>query len=321
MTKQTILLIIFLLFSFSGNAQKNMKRDKAKNRDIIFVTNKQTTPYQCDTPIFDLGIALSGGGGRGFAHAGALKAIEEYELKPEIVAGTSVGSIAGAMYAAGVSPDSMLSLFSTIRFFQVPTPKLFKKNGTTDKMHRSHIVMKIQDLEKIISNVLPVKTFEELKIPLVVNATNITSAQNIFFTQGDLIRPIIASSAVPIFFKPVEIDGALYSDGGVMQNLPVSPIRKACKYIIAIDLNPIEDFSSTGEIHEGELERTFKLMIKGNSMNDMMDADLYILPAELIHYKLYDTKHGKEMFEIGYQSAKRQLKEFVAQHPELVKQQ
>lgn len=270
--------------------------------------------------MYHVGLVLSGGGARGFAHAGAFKAFDELGVKPQIIAGTSAGSIAGALYASGLSPEQMLEAFKDIRFFKFPKLNLFGRKvpeGPCPKEKNKYIVLKTRNLAKILDNNLPVKTFEELKIPLVVNATMVAGGQNVYFTTGELLKPVVASSAIPLFFKPVTINGYEFVDGGVLQNLPVSAIRKACKYIVAIDINPLEDLTMHQTALGNEWERLFKLLIRANTLSDKSEADLFIQPKELVKYSIVDTKHGEEMFQIGYQATKVALEKFILENPDL----
>lgn len=315
-------LVLFCsIFIVSCATQKDMKKKKLEAREVVLVADSTGLPFNYSEPIYKVGIALSGGGGRGFAHAGVLRAMDELGIKPQIIAGTSAGSIAGALYASGVAPNQMLDAFRRIRFIQVPRFRIFGSKDTVEdspnKQDR-YIFLKTHNLARILEANIPVRTFEELKIPLVVNATKMASGQNIYFTKGELIRPVVASSAVPMLFRPVNIDGYDFVDGGVMQNLPVLPIRKACKYVIAVDVNPIEDFSAQNKIVGSEWERVFKLMIRANTLRDKDAADLFIQPLELINFNIFDTKHGEEMYWIGYNAAKHALEKFVKEHPDIL---
>ena len=322
--RKTLILLACSILAAASFANERMKKNKDQlSREVVLVCDEVVPPFICEQPIFELGVALSGGGAHGFAHAGVLKAMEEVGIRANVVAGTSAGAIAGAMYAAGVTPEQMVEVFGSIRFFQIPKLHLFGRDNGVDSAqdrHDSYIRLKIQDLEKIVARALPVSRFEELQIPLVVNATDIARGSNVYFSTGDLVRPIVASSAIPMFFKSVTINNVEYVDGGVIQNLPVSALRQACKYVIAVDVNPMEDFSNQSKMLEREWERVFRLMIRANTLKDKEQSDLFIQPTQLVHYSIFDTKHGEEMFWIGYNHAKPILEQFAKAHPELVRQ-
>lgn len=241
---------------------------------------------------YETGLILSGGGARGFAHAGVLKALNEFDIFPDVIAGVSAGAIVGALYADGHSPDQIYEIFAQENTFfnyvklKVPGKGLFKTVG----------------LKKNLSKHLKAKTFEELQIPLFVVATNINKAEIAYFESGEILDRVLASAAIPVLFEPVEIDGDLYVDGGVLDNFPVHPIQKACKRLIGVSLNPIhaqDNFNSLFKI----AERTFHLSVSANLSNKIKKCDMVFEPEELGNFKLLDASKGKEMFDVGYASA------------------
>lgn len=296
-----------------------MKKKAELQREVTIVSDRCRHPFSCDAPIYKVGIVLSGGGARGFAHAGFLKAMDELGIKANIISGTSAGAIAGVMYAGGKRPDDMLDVFSDIRLVHLPR---FRVNGSKPEArkenHERHLLFKTKDLLQILRHNLPITTFEGLSIPLVVNAISLERGQVVYFYSGDVLKPVVASSAVPMIFKPVLIDGQHYVDGGVMQNLAVSPIRKACKYVIAMHVNPMEDYSAHGKMFEPEWERIIRLMIRANTFIDKDMVDLFIEPTELVRYKVTESRYGTDMFWIGYHDAKRLLEAFIAEHPDIL---
>ena len=318
-----LLLGVFLLVAeTSCTTSQKMKKKAALERQVTLVTDGNHSPFQQTSPSYKVGIALSGGGARGFAHAGFLKAMDELGIKAGIISGTSAGAIAGAMYASGMAPDSMLKVFGNIRLLLLPRLRL-KSNNTTDtseikKERERLLIYNTKDIERILKITLPDSTFEGLKIPLVVNATNLEKGQNTYFHQGDLIHPVVASSAIPMVFSAVEIGGSRFVDGGVMQNLAVSPIRNVCKYVIAVSVNPMEDYSSMPKMQEADWERVFRLMVRANTLKDREMADLFIEPVDLVHYKVTDTKQSEEMFWIGYREGKKALSDFIRLHPDVL---
>ncbi|HOW16060.1 patatin-like phospholipase family protein, partial [Methanosarcina sp.] len=203
---------------------------------------------------YKLGIALSGGGVKGFAHAGALKAIEEFGIRPEIISGTSAGAIVGAMYASGLPPEKIIEIFrnryiNNFIEFTLPKAGLFGTAGFI----------------KFLDENIPVKTFEELKIPLFVVATDFDHGKSVIFSSGDLINKVMASACVPVFFKPITIEGINYVDGGLFMNFPVSVIRKECEKVIGINVSPlIADKYSKSII--GVVERTYHYIFRANTI-------------------------------------------------------
>ncbi len=246
---------------------------------------------------YDTGLILSGGGARGFAHAGILKALNEYDIYPDVVAGVSAGAIVGALYADGHSPDEIYEIFAQKKTFfnyvklKVPGKGLFKTVG----------------LKENLAKQLKAKSFEDLQIPLIVVATNINKGESVYFDRGEILDKVLASAAIPVLFEPTEIDGDLYVDGGVLDNFPVFPLENVCKRLIGISLNsihPQDDFSSLLKI----AERTFHLSVSSHLSNKIKKCDLVFVPEELEKYRLLDTSKGKEMFDLGYESALKVLK-------------
>jgi len=240
--------------------------------------------------IYELGIAFGGGGTRGYYHAGVLKRLLELGYKPQIVSGTSVGSIVAAMYAAGLSVESMQAAFSALALKDFLEPRLPKQYLTDSK-----------PLRKILENTLKAKTFEELECPLKIIATCLESSKEVIFEKGPLIDAIIASCSVPVVFPPVKIEGKHYVDGGVIRNVPVSVIREECKRVFAVNLIPSsgKDMAYNGSMKH-IAERCVTMMFNAAAMYDLNLADLVIEDVEMAGYSTYNLKHRDEMFNLGY---------------------
>ena len=225
---------------------------------------------------YNLGIALSGGGIRGMCHAGVMKALEEYGIKPDIIAGVSAGAIVGALYADGYSPDDIAGFFEHVAFRKMTKVRI--PNGG---------LFGIESFEKFLAGKLRAKTFEELKIPLRIVATNLDRGESVVFTSGNLLDAIIASSTFPVLFTPKVINGENYIDGGVFKNFPVSIIRDDCEKIIGI--NAI---------------RSYNFMFKANILHDKELCDFLIEPVDMANYETFETEKSREIYELGYQTAK-----------------
>jgi len=246
---------------------------------------------------YKLGIALSGGGVKGFAHAGALKAIEEFGIRPEIISGTSAGAIVGAMYASGLPPEKIIEIFrnryiNNFIEFTLPKAGLFGTAGFI----------------KFLDENIPVKTFEELKIPLFVVATDFDHGKSVIFSSGDLINKVMASACVPVFFKPITIEGINYVDGGLFMNFPVSVIRKECEKVIGINVSPlIADKYSKSII--GVVERTYHYIFRANTILEKRLCDILVEVEEAMQFKVFDLDKVDQIFELGYQVMKSKLEQ------------
>ena len=241
---------------------------------------------------YNLGIALSGGGIRGMCHAGVMKALEEYGIKPDIIAGVSAGAIVGALYADGYSPDEIAGFFEHVEFRKMTKVKI--PNGG---------FFGIESFEKFMAVKLRAKTFEELKIPLRIVATNLDKGQSVVFTSGNLLEAIIASSTFPVLFTPKVINGENYIDGGVFKNFPVSIIRDDCEKIIGINASPLVADNYKMSVLNVAI-RSYNFMFKANILHDKELCDFLIEPVDLATYETFETEKSREIYELGYQTAK-----------------
>lgn len=242
-------------------------------------------------PMYKWGVALSGGGARGFAHLGALQAMEERGIKPEIISGTSAGSLAGAFYADGYSPKEIYAIFQSIKFRNIVSTTLLQDG-----------FFKTTGLQATLERYLRAKRFEDLKIPLRVVASDIEEGKPYYFTSGELIPAVIASCSVPIVFTPTEIDGHHYVDGGMFVNFPVSVIRKDCQRIIGIDVSPVITMKYDRSFRY-IIERSMNYMVGANTKEEIKLCDYLIGSNEVSQYSLFDLKHGEDIYNKGYNMA------------------
>lgn len=246
--------------------------------------------------IYRLGLALSGGGAKGFAHLGILQALEENGLTPEIISGTSAGAFAGVFYADGYTPREIASFFKEMKFkefaeFMIPKGGFFKTTG----------------FESFLKKHLRARRFEDLKIPFRVVATDIERGKSHVFSSGTLIPTVIASCSIPIIFTPKEIEGNYYVDGGLFKNFPVSTIRKECNKIIGVNVSPITAMEYKPTL-KYILERSFHYMSGSNTLLDRNLCDYLIESAGLSDYSMFDLEHVDEIFQKGYELANDYLK-------------
>jgi NTE family protein len=172
------------------------------------------------------GIVLSGGGARGISHIGVLKALEEIGVTIDHVAGTSVGAIIGALHASGRTASEILDIVLKTSVLKSIRPS-WNWRG----------LLSLEGLRTILSVYLPDDRFEALQIPLTVSATDIVKGKPAYFSSGELIAVLQASCCVPAVFAPVALNGSLYVDGGIMDNLPAKPIRPDVDLLIGVHCN------------------------------------------------------------------------------------
>ncbi len=247
---------------------------------------------------YKTGFVLSGGGARGFAHLGAIKALYEKNIYPDVISGVSIGAIVGVLLADGKSPDQILSNFtnkSILKFLEIAVPKY----GLT----------RFTGMARVLREQLVAKNFEELSIPLYIASTNLNMGKIRYFSKGNLNEVVLASSTIPGLIKPLKIDGHTYVDGGVLDNFPIKPIWKQCDKIIGIHINPVNDIDNFQSV-VSIIEHSFTLAISKNLAYKSKRCDLFIEPPLLSNYHITDVRKGKEMFDIGYEFTKEKLKSF-----------
>jgi NTE family protein len=243
-----------------------------------------------------IGLVLSGGGARGIAHAGVLKALDEAGFKFDRISATSAGAIIGALYAYGYKPDDILRILKSTKLFNL-VRVAFKSSGLLD----------ITSLRRTFELYLGHDTFDDLDIPLVINAVDLMKGKTRYFDEGPLVSAILASSAVPIIFKPVAINGVLYIDGGIQNNLPVEPLLGNCQKIIGVHSNPVDENFKVRNFRS-ILERTMLLSIRSNTESRMKHCDLIIEPPGMKNIRAFEYSKIKDIFDIGYNYTLQLLK-------------
>lgn len=251
--------------------------------------------------LYDVGVALSGGGIRGVAHLGVLKALEEFGLKPNIISGVSAGAIVGSLYAVGYSIPEIEDFFIKSSFSKNIRFNMPKNGGiTSSKGYRNYLESYLGD-----------KTFEDLDIPLIVNAAELFSGHNEYFSTGSLVNAVVASASVPVLFSPAEINDKLYVDGGIFCNLPAEVIRPKCKLLIGVHVNPIlpiKKSTNVGLINVAE--RVFHLAINGNTFHEKSFCDLVIDMKRNKSIGMFESSKSSELYDMGYETAVKALSSF-----------
>lgn len=243
------------------------------------------------------GLVLSGGGARGFAHLGVIKALNDYGIFPDIISGTSAGALVGVLYADGFDPETILKIMNSSSRLNYVRPTVPRAG-----------LLQISGIEKILIENLKARTFEDLKIPLYVAATDLNHGTAVYFSSGELLKPVIASASIPVLFNPVVIDKVHYVDGGVLDNIPIKPIEDKCTFIIGSYVNPVgyeENVTSLVQI----AERSFMLNMAKEVTAKQKKFDLFIAPPELKNYKILDPEKAIEVFEIGYCATCKKLED------------
>jgi NTE family protein len=236
-----------------------------------------------------IGLVLSGGGARGVCHLGVIKALEEAGVTVDYISGTSAGSIIGALYSYGYTPDEILHIIVSTSFF-----RSIRLSWTLTGL------LKLDGLRDLILKYIPENTFDALKIPLTLAATELKKGQVKYFAQGELMGPLLGSCCVPAVFNPISIEGGLYVDGGILDNLPVKAIRDKCDVIIGSHCNFITSEFDVKNMRS-VIERSLLMAINGNTTINKSLCNVLIEPPAVGKFSGFDLGKAKEMFDIGYQ--------------------
>ena len=284
---------------------------------ILFFT--QTTSAQ-EQKKPKIGLVLSGGGAKGFAHIGVLKVLEEAGIKIDYIGGTSMGAVVGGLYASGYNAAQIDSIFqatdftklindfvprSSKNFYERRNEELYAivlpfnkmKIGIPEALSKG--LYNYNLLSRITRNVRHIKDFNKLPIPFLCIGTNIETGKEVLLNKGNLAQAMIASSAFPSLFSPVEIDGEILVDGGVVNNYPIEEVRKlGADIIIGVDVQ--HDL-----LDRTQLKDATKILIQITNLHstermkkNVSNTDIYIRP-DITQYSVISFEKGKEIITKG----------------------
>ncbi|MBR2433397.1 MAG: patatin-like phospholipase family protein [Clostridia bacterium] len=246
-----------------------------------------------------IGLVLSGGGTRGFAHLGAIKAFEEYGLKFDFVSGTSAGSLVGAFYASGMKFEDMLNIARKIDEKDIRTSKLV------------FVPSKTEGIEKIITDNLGDINIEDLQIPFTATAVDLKSTDEVCLTKGNLAKAVAASCCVPAIFQPVEHNNRLLCDGGLRNTMPADiPKIFGCDYVVAIDVNKSRLYGTESTKLVDVVMCSVRILMESNVFKGYEYSDIVLRP-ETKRFKSTKTEGWLDMIEEGYREAINNMPEIL----------
>jgi NTE family protein len=253
---------------------------------------------------YRLGLALSGGGARGFAHIGVMQMLDECGLRPDVIVGTSAGALMGSLFADGYSPAEIKQLFTGREFsefvsFQIPKTGLFDSSR----------------FRQFVRRIVRAGNIEDLSIPTIIMTTDFDRGKAHAFTKGSVAEIVTASCSVPIIFNPVKIDGIHYVDGGLFHNFPVSIIRDECEAVIGSNVSPIVPDKYNKTII-GIAERSYHYLFRANTYKDREMCDILIETDEFGLFKMFDLKNVNLLAQIGYKAAERAFAKYLENRPD-----
>ncbi len=238
-----------------------------------------------------IGIAFGGGGARGLSHIGVIKALQEFGLEFDYVAGTSVGSIMGAAYASGMSWKEIYDIAKKLKVKDIRTNKIFFMPSKTDG---------IEDLMKENFGDINI---EELKKPFSAVAVDIKSTKEVCISHGNLAKAVAGSCCVPGFFQPVVFGDRLLCDGGLQNTIPANiPRYFDCDYVIAVDCNSTRTYGTDSTKVLDVIGCSIRILMKSNAVKGYMCSDVMIA-SDNKRFKSTKLDGLDEMVEQGYKNA------------------
>ena len=214
-----------------------------------------------------IGLALGGGAARGFAHIGVIQALEENGFAPDLVVGTSAGSLVAALYASGKSGRELASIADAM-----------DETAFADWAYPGRGLLRGEALAKFVRDKTGNRNIEQMRIPLGIAATDLDSGSGILFQRGDTGTAVRASSAVPAVFQPVKIGLREYVDGGLSAPIPVHHARQmGAEFVIAVDISAVPEGNATGDAAR-MLMQTFAIMGRSLKNHELREADVVLQP-------------------------------------------
>ncbi|MFW6389388.1 MAG: patatin-like phospholipase family protein [Marinilabiliaceae bacterium] len=244
------------------------------------------------------GLALGGGAVLGAAHVGVLKALEEKNVTVTHIAGTSIGAFAAAFYAFSKKSVDIQEIASKLKWMDI-SGVAFSGKG----------LLSNEKLGELVVEYIGDKNIEDSDIPLAMLATDISTGEKVVLKKGPVASAVMASTCVPGIFHPVEIDGRLLVDGGIVENVPIDTVKEmGAGYVIGVDLNAKNTFGKPENIID-VIVNSFHFMMKAAVKYQTKEADLLITP-DLSSFNMIDTDQVEGLIKQGYEDAVEMLKKF-----------
>jgi len=244
-----------------------------------------------------IGLALGGGAARGFAHIGVIQVLEEAGIRPDLVVGTSAGSLVAALYASGKSGREMVAIAQSM-----------DEGAITDWSFPGRGLIRGEALARYVRDQTGNRMIEQMRLPLGIVATDLDSGEPILFQRGDTGVAVRASSAVPAVFLPVKIGTREYVDGGLSSPVPVRFARQmVAELVVAVDISSPPDGAATGDLMKMLLQ-TFAIMGRSINRFELRDADVVVRPV-LTGVGSADFTSRAKAIQAGRDAALKQLGE------------
>ena len=243
-----------------------------------------------------VGLALGGGAAKGAAHIGVLRALDEQSIKIEAISGTSVGAAIAALYAFDKSLEDIYQLAQGMTAAKISRFTLKRKGFSSTERIRQLLIEQLGNVN-----------IEEASIPLAIIAADIRTGDKKVFRKGSVADAVAASAAIPGIFIPVEIDGHEYVDGGIVENVPVSPLRAmGANTVIAVNLNGVQRYPVPQNALD-VVSNALDIAINSRTWMQVQAANVHIA-LDLKQYSLTDNRdRTDELIDVAYQETRRHI--------------
>lgn len=243
-----------------------------------------------------IGLTLGGGGARGFVQVGALKAFAENGIDFDICVGTSVGSIVGALYAAGLKPDEMIDAAEKLEMTDIHGKLLFKPDDP-------------RKIGNVVYNLIGDARIEDLPKKYAAVATDLKTGKQVILDKGRVSDAVSASSAYPIVFSPLQLDGMNLTDGGLVNNIPADVCRMlGADKVVTVDVHGSRGSGTDGTGIFDMLRAVFSIMSANASTIGLMQSDILIAP-DTTAFRSTSKAGYRAMIELGYNAALEKIDE------------
>ena len=272
-----------------------------------------------------IGLALQGGGAKGFAHIGVLRWLEENRIPADLIAGTSMGGLIGGFYATGKSPAELRNLIGTLNWNELiggqpPYPLLSFRRKEDQRAYPNQLEFGLRNgfglpgglnsgqgidllLDRLTLPYYNLESFDDLPIPFRCVAVDLVSGEEVVFSKGSLRDALRATMSLPAIFPPLSRDGRIYADGGILNNLPVAAAKDmGADQVIAVNLDVGGyDPKNLGSL-VGVMGRSIDVMMDANLVHSLKLADL-VIRVDVRNYTTLDFKASEEIIQRGYEAA------------------
>ena len=256
-----------------------------------------------------IGLCLSGGGALGYADIGVIQALEDHQIFPDVISGSSMGSIVGSIYAAGYTPAQMLQFIKDGKLYKITNIMNFQpafwKIGLSDHA----------PIVTLMNEFIPNNSFDKLEKKLYVCVSNLTSASwEIISKSEKLDMWVAASCCIPGIFNAMKINNMMYVDGGLLNNVPSQPLREKCEFIIGSDVIP--HLTAKKKLKPRDtLVKSLRVAQHQSSLPGRALCDFLIEPEAIEKYNEFNFEAYQSIYQYGYRAATQ----FIAKNPDILK--